>query len=349
MLSQNVVPSINPKNLIDRIHDKVKSLCLDFSIQETPYSSYITIRKKFQKNLSNEDIKVTIKKEITIDENYDSQEKIEDQERVNAELKYEITKLKEELQMKNNDIDTIKKEYEDLKVEAKENNKVKSGFEEEIKQIEDEKYQLKKELITVKQNYKKDVNDLKKKHNTDVEKYEKEVEILTEFKNRKINEERERKKIEKKERKKAKKLNNLSDNKICENKADDKDVSEGNEYARENESSSSEKVYVSLNDESNTTSKSPEIISHPDSENFSILNRNGSTFPKPKSFASANQFGIESRTSSSSSVPSLIHSFEASANASSVSSRFSDKTKFDYGFEFPRASPQIDWDTWPYG
>ena len=64
--------------------------------------------------------------------------------------------------MKKNDIDTIKKEYEDLKVEAKENNKVKSGFEEEIKQIEDEKNQIKKELITVKQNYKKDVNDLKK-------------------------------------------------------------------------------------------------------------------------------------------------------------------------------------------
>ena len=64
MSLQKINKVIQAAEICEKIHDCVKTSNLDFVIQQTPYSSYITIRKKFQKNAINENTNNIVKVDI---------------------------------------------------------------------------------------------------------------------------------------------------------------------------------------------------------------------------------------------------------------------------------------------
>ena len=51
-------PDVSPK-VYDEIHNVIRMSKLDFRIQQSPYRSYITIRRKVQKNITNEALYAT--------------------------------------------------------------------------------------------------------------------------------------------------------------------------------------------------------------------------------------------------------------------------------------------------
>ena len=54
MSFQNYEESEKVSEICDNIHAVIKNSKLDFTIQQTPYSSYVTIRRKIQKNVTSE-------------------------------------------------------------------------------------------------------------------------------------------------------------------------------------------------------------------------------------------------------------------------------------------------------
>ena len=54
MNTQNINTSILAAEICDGIHDAIGKSKLNFCIRQTPYSSYITVRKRFQRQFLDE-------------------------------------------------------------------------------------------------------------------------------------------------------------------------------------------------------------------------------------------------------------------------------------------------------
>ena len=187
--------SAKVSEICDNIHSVIKNLKLDFTIQQTPYSSYITIRRKVQKNVTSEALNRVIEntKSINNVNSFDLNAKLKDQECENEKLLSESGKLNEELSEHKHEIGIIKKECEELKDKVKDLEGSKSKLLDDFKTTENEKKILEKEKQTFLKKHKKYVHDLKKEHAVMIEKYEKEVEVLREFKDNTIKEEKGKK------------------------------------------------------------------------------------------------------------------------------------------------------------
>ena len=205
--------------ICDKIHNVIKSSKLDFAIQQTPYSSYVTIRRKVQKNVTLEALFDTnIKNEETV--NFNLKERLKAQEEENKELISQVETLSEELDKREMEINLIKRQFEEISKKAKEVEIIKAKISEELrttetekvkisaefKTIQSEKIVIEKEMSTSKHKHKKEVHDLKKEQASAVEKYEKEIDDLFQFKEKKIKEDKERRKHEKKVKQKNRKM-----------------------------------------------------------------------------------------------------------------------------------------------
>lgn len=196
----------------NRINDQTKLTYLDFSIQETPYSSYFTLRKETLRNFNNENAN-NISSRVTTDTHgsvviSDFQEKIKDQENKNSELEEKYDRLKNDLQDSDEELRTLKKKYEDTKEESKKKDEELTNIKKDFKNLQDEKIKFEKEILSSKQtlykNYKKELHELKKEYLLEKENYENEKEQLVHFRKKTLEEKRKQKQRDKKEKEKLK-------------------------------------------------------------------------------------------------------------------------------------------------
>ena len=355
--------SIN--ELVNGIHDQIKSSYLDFSIQETPYSSYITIRKKIQRNASDDNFRKSVKniykqgeKQNSMDNSFELKEEIMAKEKENNELQHENDRLIEDIKNKGKDIAGLLKECEDLRLESKIKHNEIIKIKKESHNLDLEKTELERKLLSSNQalekKHKKEIHDMEKKYKMEIEVCDKEIEVLNDFKNKKVSEEREKKRLEKKMKKKDRKSIKQFDNEGAKNKIN---------ILKENESSSSSKKYLEVIDDNSIDKSSRNHKATDDLQETLIssislskcttsLTESSTVSPNENSsnttfFSGKRPFevALTNGTNTSSSVSSLISSFEVAATTSSVSSTLSS----EYGFGYPRAAPSIDWDSWPYG
>ena len=121
-----------------------------------------------------------------------------------------MTKCNDELVLIKTECETINEKSKQREIEL---SKKSETFELEKIKLETE---IKTEKQIILRNHKKTINDLELEHAIEVEKYEKEIEGLTDFKNKKIKEDREQRKHEKKVKKKEKSVFKKSENKTPE-------------------------------------------------------------------------------------------------------------------------------------
>ena len=140
-------------------------------------------------------------------------------------LHIKTNNLKEELTENEKNINEVKKESERI-------SKVSEQHETNVISLSEEKLLLEKQNNKLKI-YKKESHDLKKELETQKAWYEKEVETLTQYKNKKVIEDRERRKVEKKEKQKEKR----SLGKLKKEKLEDLEVD--NEFIKETPSNDS--------------------------------------------------------------------------------------------------------------
>ena len=159
----------NVQNSCEFILKNIRSSSLNYAVQETPFSLYLTIRKSFVKNKTRSDSKPATSSPL-VRETEISREELET-------LKVECESLKNENQ-------TLKKGYEEAIIECEENNMVIADLqnrnenldfkvckcEAKIKELDDEKKKLQakneklneenKSLKLGRENFNKEVNNL---------------------------------------------------------------------------------------------------------------------------------------------------------------------------------------------
>jgi len=227
--------------------------------------------------------------------------------------------------------------------------------------ILDEKNVLEKKCNNLKQstlqNYKKELNDLKKEHSSKIEKYEKELESLIEFKNRKNKEDKERKKSKKKAKQKEKKVKEEANRKDLDNVISDSTVTnKSNNMNKIKENSDlNEPSTSSVKENSDCKQNSHQLISKIDhSDSTSLLTSNNFFVHRTKNDASIDL------SENASAVSPSIYSFKSpmdftSKNLTTPVDSYTENF-LDYGISLPTVSnysnsqnsSSINWDTWPY-
>ena len=153
----------------DEIQDSIKKSNLDFSIHDTPYSSYIIVRKKFQKKCFGESGNLLIKTENKQAESVtttDLQEKIKNLENENQLLKAHSQSQTAELSKHNKELNANKEECDKMANKLKEETENLLKASEKLQLMENEKNRFEKELNNSKEqalkSYRKEIHDLKK-------------------------------------------------------------------------------------------------------------------------------------------------------------------------------------------
>lgn len=195
--------SYTPESACREISACIQNSKLHFVTQETPYSVYITIRKKFMKQttqINEGSVNVVENEENEKQFELLSEAKNENSklEQLNNSLKIELEKFKAEteqlnriIKSKNDEISTLKKVTAKLNNELNEN---KTAAAETKKATNDMKRSLKLK--------EKELYEIRKKN----EKHEEKIAELEDFKRNKIMEDKSKEKAEKKRLKKKSKL-----------------------------------------------------------------------------------------------------------------------------------------------
>ena len=135
----------SPEIASGQIVHTLKMSQLNYMLQETPYSTYITIRKKFQKevNQTREDREASVVKENRDITNEKLVEKLNSMEKENRELKEKV---------KDNFIDMGKLEYdvEELEFKNEHLESEKSDLDDKVEELYKELSDMKKENTEVK-------------------------------------------------------------------------------------------------------------------------------------------------------------------------------------------------------
>ena len=151
--------TLNLENSCDQIVKSVRNSCLNFSIQETPYSLYLTIRKSFTKapqdssndlkneseNIINQEIE-TLKARLSEAEKRNQRLQSEHEEVVNdsevcykkiESLETRVLNDKEEIVKLESDLEDVEKNWKDLMKQVKEKDKEIHDLKKENKIISD--------------------------------------------------------------------------------------------------------------------------------------------------------------------------------------------------------------------
>ena len=109
---QNYEVSAKVLEICENIHSVIKNSKLDFTIHQTPYSSYITIRRKAQKNVTSEALNRVIENTKNINNlvYFNLKVKLKAQEDKNEKLLSANRKLNEELSARINEIGIVKQD-----------------------------------------------------------------------------------------------------------------------------------------------------------------------------------------------------------------------------------------------
>jgi DNA repair exonuclease SbcCD ATPase subunit len=157
--------TLNLENSCDQIVKSVRNSCLNFSIQETPYSLYLTIRKSFTKapqdssndlkneseNIINQEIE-TLKARLSEAEKRNQRLQSEHEEVVNdsevcykkiESLETRVLNDKEEIVKLESDLEDVEKNWKDLMKQVKEKDKEIHDLKKENKIISDSLAELK--------------------------------------------------------------------------------------------------------------------------------------------------------------------------------------------------------------
>ena len=148
--------------ICEKIHHFVRMSKLDFMINQTPYSSYITVRRKFQKNALDENISLNVDTKNTEDTGSKGKnEALEKENRLlqsqNENLQKDINDVKKELLIVKRDTDSM---TFDLKGQNKALEKGNRILQSQSENLQKDLNKLKKELLIVK---KEGEDHLKKK------------------------------------------------------------------------------------------------------------------------------------------------------------------------------------------
>ena len=236
--------------VVDKIHSLVKSSQLNFSIRETPYSSYIVVRKSYIRTFSPlinhqpsvqlpETEKQLISAQIECNEQKEETKVLQKEKKnlaaSNEILKNESITAKKDLANSRQTLDTLNKELSSVNNLNKTLNANLDTSKNKLDSAHNDLYDLRiklsetNSLLKLKEK-EMDTNEKEKRKNN--ESFETKILELEEFKKKKIDEEKKMKKIEKKQRKRE--VKEIEDDHI-------KDVNEKNSKKELDEKQDNEK------------------------------------------------------------------------------------------------------------